>query len=91
MNEFEILICYIRGSAAYPFHSMPGYHEIGRRAGFIVQVQISRSDLHVNVSRRAGAPLDTAVKFPIRAGAEPVTEHKAAHERALEGEKWNDE
>jgi len=90
MNEFEILIRHLRGTATHPFHSAPGYHEVGRRAGFIGHDQISRSDRHVNVSRRAGAPLNVAAKFPVRTGPEAVTVHKATHERAFEGEKRND-
>jgi hypothetical protein len=90
MNEFEILIRYFRGIATHPFHSAPGYHEVGRWAGFIVQDQISRSDRNVNVSRRAGAPLNAAAKFPVRTGPEAVTVHKATDERAFEGEKRDD-
>jgi hypothetical protein len=90
MNEFEILIRYFDGIATHPFHSAPRYHEVGRWAGFIVHDQISRSDPHVNVSRRAGAPLDAAAKKPVRTGPEAVTIHKATHERAFEGEKRDD-
>jgi hypothetical protein len=90
MNEFEILIRYFHGIATHPFHSAPRYHEVGRRAGFIVRDQISRSDWHVNVSRRAGTPLNAAAKLPVRTGPEAVTVHKATHERAFEGEKRDD-
>jgi hypothetical protein len=90
MNEFEILIRHFHGIATHPFHSAPGYHEVGRCAGFIVHDQISRPDRHVNASRRAGAPLNVAEKLPVRAGAEAVTVHKATHERALEGQKRDD-
>jgi hypothetical protein len=90
MNEFEILVRYFHGIATHPFHSAPGYHEVGRWAGFIVHDQISRSDRHVNVSRRAGAPLNAAAKLPVRTGPEAVTVHKATHERAFEGEKRDD-
>jgi hypothetical protein len=90
MNEFEILICHFRGIATHPIHSAPGYHEIRRWAGFIVHDQISRPDRHVNVSRRAGAPLNVAAKLPARTGPEAVTVHKATHERAFEGEKRDD-
>ena len=90
MNELEILIRYFHGIATLPFHSAPGYHEVGRWAGFIVHDQISRSDRHVNVSRRAGTPLNTAAKFPVRTGPETVTVHKATHERAFESEKRDD-
>jgi hypothetical protein len=90
MNQFEILIRYFHWIAPHPFHSAPGYHEVGRWAGFIVHDQISRSDQHVNVSRRAGAPLNAAAKLPIRTGPEAVTAHKATHERAFEGEKRDD-
>jgi len=90
MNEFEILTCYFHGIATHPFHSAPGYHEIGRWAGFIVHDQISRPDRHVNVSRRAAAPLNVAAKLPVRTGPEAVTVHKATHERAFEGKKRDD-
>ena len=90
MNEFEILIRHFHGIATHPFHSAPGYHEVGRCAGFIVHDQISRSDRHVNVSRRARAPLNVAVKLPVRTGPEAVTVHKATHERAFEGEERDD-
>jgi hypothetical protein len=90
MNEFEILIRYFHGIATHPFHSAPGYYEVRRRAGFIVHDQISRSDRHVNASRRAGAPLNAAAKLPVRTGPEAVTVHKATHERSFEGEKRDD-
>jgi hypothetical protein len=90
MNEFEILIRYLHGIATHPFHSAPGYHEVGRWAGFIVHDQISRSDRHVNVSRRAGASLNAAAKLPVRTVPEAVTVHKATHERAFEREKRDD-
>jgi hypothetical protein len=90
MNEFEILVRYFHGIATYPFHSAPGYHEVGRWAGFIVHDQISRSDRHVNVSRRARAPLNAAAKLPVRTGPQAVTVHKATYERAFEGEKRDD-
>jgi hypothetical protein len=82
MNEFEILIRYI-WIATHPFHSASRYHEVGRWAGFIVHDQISRSDRYVNVSRRAGLPLNAAAKLPVRAVADAVTVHKATHERAI--------
>jgi hypothetical protein len=87
MNEFEILIRHFHGIATHPFHFAPGYHEVGRWAGFIVHDQISRSDLQVNVSRRAGTLLYVAVKLPVRTGLEAATVHKATYERAFEGEK----
>jgi len=90
MNEFEIHIRYFHGIATHPFHSAPGYHEVSRWAGFIVHDQISRSDRHVNVSRRAGAPLNVAAKLPVCTGPEAVTVHKATHERAFEGEERDD-
>jgi hypothetical protein len=90
MNEFEILIRYFHGIATHPFHSAPGYHEICRWAGLIVQDQISHSDRHMNVSRRAGTPLNAAAKLPVRTGPEAVTVHKATHERPFEGEKRDD-
>ena len=90
MNEFEILIRYFPGIATHPFHSASAYHEVRRWAGFIVHDQISRSDRHVNVSRRAGAPLNAAAKLPVRTGPEAVTVHKATHEHAFEGEKRDD-
>jgi hypothetical protein len=90
MNEFEILIRYFHGIATHPFHSAPGYHEVRRWAGFIVHDQISRSDRHVNVPCRAGAPLNAAPKLPVRTSPEAVTVHKATHERAFEGEKRDD-
>ena len=90
MNEFEIRVRYSQRIATHPFHSAPGYHEVGRWAGFIVHDQNSRSDRHVNVSRRAGAPLNAAAKLPVRTGPEAVTVHKATHERAFEGEKRDD-
>jgi hypothetical protein len=91
MNEFEILIRYFHGIATHPFHSSSGYHEVGRWAGFIVHDQISPSDRHVNVSRRAGTPLNAAAKLPVRTGPEAVTVHKATYERAFEGEKRDDD
>jgi hypothetical protein len=90
MNEFEILIRYFHRIATHPFHSAPGYHEVARWAGFIIQDQISLSDRHVNVSCRTGTPLNLAAKFPVRTGPEAVTVHKATHERAFEGEKRDD-
>ena len=90
MNEFEILIRHFDRIAAHPFHSAPGYHEVGRWAGFIVHDQIARSDRHVNVPRRTGARLDDAAKLPVRAGPEAPTVHKATHERAFESEKRNE-
>jgi hypothetical protein len=90
MNESEILVRYFHGIATHPFHSAPGYHEVGRWAGFIVHNQISRSDRHVNVSPRAGATLNAAAKLPVRTGPEAVPVHKATHERAFEGEKRDD-
>jgi hypothetical protein len=90
MNEFEILFRYFHRIDTHPFHSAPGYHEICRWAGFIVQDQISPSDRHVNVSRRARAPLNAAAKLPVRTGPEAVTVHKATHERPFEGEKRDD-
>ena len=90
MNEFEILIRHFLKVATYPFHSAPGYHEIGRWAGFIVNDQVSPSDRHMNVSRQAGTRLDVAAKLPIRTRPEPATVHKATHERAFEGEKRNE-
>ena len=90
MNESEILVRYFHGIATHPFHSAPGYHEVGRWAGFIVHDQISRSDRHVNVSRRAGATLNAAAKLPVRTGPEAVPVHKATHERAFEGEERGD-
>jgi hypothetical protein len=90
MNEFEILIRHLHGTATHPFHSAPGYYEVRRRAGFIVHDQISRSDRHVNASRRAWAPLNAAAKLPVRTGPEAVTVHKATHERPFEGEKRDD-
>ena len=90
MNEFEILIRYFHGIATHPFHSAPGNHEVDRWTGFIVQDQISRSDQHVNVSRRARASLYAAAKFPVRTGPEAVTVHKATHECAFEGEERDD-
>jgi hypothetical protein len=91
MNEFEILIRHFHGIATHPFHSAPGYHEVSRWAGFIVHDQISRSDRHVNVSRRAGARFNVAAKLPVRTGPEAATVHKATHERAFEGEKRDDD
>jgi hypothetical protein len=91
MNEFEILIRHFHGIATDPFHSAPGYHVVGRRAGFIVHDQISRSDRHVNVSRRAGARLNVAAKLSVRTGSEAATVHKATHERSFEGEKRDDD
>ena len=90
MNEFEILVRHFLRIATHPFHSAPGYHEVSRCVGFIVHDQISRSDQHVNVSRRAGAPLNVAAKLPVHTGPEAVTVHKATHERAFEGEKRDD-
>jgi hypothetical protein len=90
MNEFEILIRHFHGIDTHPFHSAPGYHEVGRCAGFIVHDQISRPDRHVNVSRQAGAPLNVAAKLPVRTGPEAVTVHKSTHERAFEDEKRDD-
>jgi hypothetical protein len=90
MNEFEILSRHLHGTNTHPFHSASGYHEVGRWAGFIVHDQLSRSDRHVNVSGRAGAPLNVAAKLPVRTGPEAVTVHKATHERAFEGKKRND-
>jgi hypothetical protein len=87
MNEFEILIRHFFRIATHPFHSAPGYHEIGRWAGFIVHNQISRSDAYVNVSCRAGARRNIAAKLPVRPGPEAATVDKAAHERAFEGKK----
>jgi hypothetical protein len=87
MNEFEILVRHFPRIASHPFHSAPGYHEVGRWAGFIVHVQISRSDRYMNVSRRAGSRLDVAVKLPVRSGPEAATVHKATHERAFKGKK----
>ena len=89
MNEFEILIRYF-WIATHPFHSASGYHEVGRWAGFIVHDQISRSDRHVNLSRRTRVPLNAAPKLPVRAVADTVTVHKATHERAFESEKRDD-
>jgi hypothetical protein len=91
MNEFEILIRHFHAIATHPFHSAPGYHEVGRWVGFIVRDQISRSDRNVNVSRRAGARLDVAAKLPIRTGAEAAAVHKATHESAFEGEKRDEQ
>ena len=91
MNEFEILIRHFHGIAIHPFHSAPGYREVGRWAGFIVHDQISRSDRHVNVSRRAGARLNVAAKLPVRTGPEAATVHKSTYDRAFEGEKRNDD
>jgi hypothetical protein len=91
MNEFEILIRYFHGIATHPFHSAPGYHEIGRWAGFIVHNQISCSNRHVNVSRLTGARFNVAAKLPVRTGPEVATVHKATHERAFEGEKRDDD
>ncbi len=91
MNEFEILIGYFDRIATLPFHSAPGYHEVGRWAGFIAHDQISRSDHHVNESRRAGALLYVAAKLPVRTGPEAATVHKATHERAFESEKRGDD
>ena len=90
MNESEILIRYFHGIAIRPFHSAPSYHEFSRWAGFIVQDQISRSDRHVNVPRRAGASLDAAAELPIHTCPEAITVHKATHDRAFEGEKRHD-
>jgi hypothetical protein len=90
MNEFEILIRHFHGIATRPFHSAPGYHEVGRWTGFIVHDQISRSDRHVNVSRQAGAPLNFAAKLPVRTVPQAVTVHKATHERAFQCEKRDD-
>ena len=90
MNEFEILICYFHGIAIHPFHPPSGYHEVRRWAGFIVHDQTSRSDRHMNASRRAGAPPNAAAKLPVRTGPEAVTVHKATHERAFEGEERGD-
>jgi hypothetical protein len=90
MNELEILIRYFHGIATRPFHSAPGYHEVGSWTGFIVHDQILGSDRHVNVSRRAGAPRNPAAKLLIRTGPEAVTVHKATHERAFESEQRDD-
>ena len=90
MYAFEILIRHFHGIATHPFHSGPGYHEVGRWAGFIVHDQISRSDRHVNLSRRTRVPLNAAAKLPVRTGPEAVTVHKATHERPFEGEKRDD-
>jgi hypothetical protein len=90
MNEFEIHIRHFDGIATHPFHSAPGYHKVGRWAGFIVHDQIARSDRHVNMPCRAGACLDDAAKLPVRAGPEAATVYKATHERAFEGEKRNE-
>jgi hypothetical protein len=87
MNEFEILIRHSLWIATRPFHCAPGYHEIGSWSGFIVHDQISRSDLHVNVSGRVGARVDVAAELPVRAGTEAATVHKATHDRTFEGEK----
>ena len=84
MNELEILIRHFRGIATHPFHSAPGYDEVGRWAGFIVHDQTSRSDRQVNVSRPAGALLNVAAKLPVRTGPEASTVRKATHERAFE-------
>ena len=91
MNEFEILIRHFLRIATHPFHSAPGYHEVGRWAGFIVHDQISRSDRHVNVSCQAGALLNAAAKLPVRTGPEPAAVHKPTHDRAFEGEKRDDD
>ena len=87
MNEFEILMRHFLRIATHPFHSALVYHEIGRRAGLIVHNQISRSDAHVNVSRRAGARLNVAVKLPVHTRPEAPTVDQATHDRAFEGEK----
>jgi hypothetical protein len=71
MNEFEILIRHFHGIATRPFHSAPGYHEVGRWPVFIVHDQISRSDRHANVSGRAGA--NVAAKLQLCTGPEAVT------------------
>jgi hypothetical protein len=91
MNEFEILICHFNGFATHPFHSAPGYHEVGRWAGVIVHNQISRSDLHVNLSRRAGALPNVAAELPVYTGPTAATVHKTTHDRAFEGEKRDDD
>lgn len=91
MNELEIFIRHFHGIATHPLHSAPGYHEVGRRAGFKVHDQLSHSDRHVNVSRRAWARLNVAAKLPVRTGPEAAaTVHKTTHERAFEGEKRDD-
>jgi hypothetical protein len=90
MNEPEILIRYFHRIATRPFHSAPGYHEVGRWAGFIIHDQISGSDRHINVSRRARAPRNPAAKLLVRTGPEAATVHKATHERAFESEKRDD-
>jgi hypothetical protein len=73
MNEFEILIRHFLKVATHPSHSRPGYHEIGRWAGFMVHNQISRSERQVNMSRRAGALLNVAAKLPDHPGPEAAT------------------
>jgi hypothetical protein len=90
MNEFKILIRHLNAIPTHPFHSAPGYHEIRRRAGFIVHNQISHSDRQVNVSRRARALLNIAAKLPVHPSPETATVHKATHHRAFEGEKRNE-
>jgi hypothetical protein len=87
MNEFKILVRHFIRIATHPSHSALVYHEIGGWAGFIVHNQISRSDSQVNVSRRARALLNIAVKLPIHPGPEAATVDKATHDRAFEGEK----
>jgi hypothetical protein len=89
--EFEILVCHFHGLATHPFHSTTGHHEVGGRAGFIVDDQISRSDRYVNVSRRAGPSLDAAAKSPIGPGPEAVAVHEATQERAFDSEKREDD
>lgn len=91
MNEFQILVRYFLRIATYPFHSAPGYHEVGRWFGFIVHDQISRSDPHANVSRPARTPLNVAAKLPVRTRPDAATVHKATHQCAFESEKRNDE
>jgi hypothetical protein len=91
MNEFEILIRHFRGIATHPFHSAPGYHKVGRWAGFKAHNDLSRSDRHVNLSRRAWAYLNVAAKLPVRTGPQAATVHKATHERTFEGEKRDDD
>lgn len=91
MNEFEILIRHLRGFATHPFHSAPGYHEVGRRAGFIVHDQIPRSDRQVNVSRRTRSRLNVAAKLAVRTGPDAATVYKTTHKRAFEREQGDDE
>jgi hypothetical protein len=90
MNEFEILIRHLHRFATHPFHSAPGYHEVGRWAGFIEHDQISRSDWQVNVSRPAGPLFYVAAKLPVRTGPEAATVDKAPHDGPFEGEKRHD-